>query len=132
MTKQQQLKISQLIDISANFSFSIISDFCLNFLEQVTYGKFYFAEETYLKWYLCLILIILCSSLPPRPLLSHTGHQRSQFPPINGTGVLFVPFAHTSSRQARAFSVFVRPLCLEWASIGTAIAPQGLLWHILL
>src|SRR6218665_422225 len=46
-----------------------------------------------------------CSGLPPRSLLSHPGYQRSQFPPIVGTGVLFVPFAHTSTRQARAFSV---------------------------
>src|SRR6218665_662396 len=36
-------------------------------------------------------------------------------------GVFFVPFARTSTRQARAFSVWSG----HWASIGTAIAPQG-------
>ena len=59
-----------------------------------------------------------CSGLPPRSLLSHPGHQRSQFPPINGTGVLFIPFARASTCQARAFSVLGPSV---WHSIG----PQG-------
>src|SRR6218665_1826171 len=42
-------------------------------------------------------------------------------------GVLSVPFARrpTSTLQARACILSGRPLCLEWASIGTTIAPQG-------
>jgi len=38
--------------------------------------------------------------------MSQPGHQRSQFSPLNETGVtlLFVPFVHTSTSQARAFS----------------------------
>ena|SRR6218665_3938839 len=43
--------------------------------------------------------------LAPRSLLSHTGHRRLWFLSINGTGVLFIPFALTSTCQTLAFSV---------------------------
>jgi len=49
-----------------------------------------------------------CSGLPPRSLLSDPGHQRLQFPPINGMGSTlcpFCPYAYTSTRQTRTFSV---------------------------
>src|SRR6218665_3852371 len=46
-----------------------------------------------------------CSGLPPRSLLSNPGHQRSQFTPLIEQRLLFVPFARTSTTQARAFSV---------------------------
>src|SRR6218665_3792454 len=45
------------------------------------------------------------NGLPLRYLLSHTGHQSLQFTPLNGTRVLFVPFARTSTRQTRACSM---------------------------
>src|SRR6218665_2538468 len=38
-------------------------------------------------------------------LLSHPGHQRSQLPPLNGTGVTLCFFCPYSTSQARAFSV---------------------------
>src|SRR6218665_1805277 len=73
-----------------------------------------------------------CSGLPPRSLLSHPGHQRSQFPPVNETGggtlCLFCPYFNSSG----LYILGDKPLCLEWASIGTAIAHQGSLCHILL
>src|SRR6218665_2606505 len=46
-----------------------------------------------------------CFGLPPRSLLSHPGHQRSQFTPLIGTGVTPCPFARSSTTQARAFTV---------------------------
>src|SRR6218665_3110599 len=52
-----------------------------------------------------------CSGLPPRSLLSHIGHQRLYFPLLNGTGVLFVNFACTSTRQTRAFLVIGPSVC---------------------
>src|SRR6218665_1910700 len=33
-----------------------------------------------------------CSGLPPRSVLSHPGHQRSQFTPLIGTGISFCSF----------------------------------------
>ena len=39
-------------------------------------------------------------------------------------GLLFVPFARTSTTQACAFSV-VGPLCVEWVSFVATIAPTG-------
>jgi len=46
-----------------------------------------------------------CSDIPARSLLSHPGNQRSQFPRLCGTGDLFAPFACTSTRLTRAFSL---------------------------
>src|SRR6218665_2565751 len=46
-------------------------------------------------------------------------------------GLLVVPFARTSTTQARAFLV-VRPASVEWASFGATIAPQDSCSHILL
>ena len=51
-----------------------------------------------------------CTGLPTSSMLSHNGHQRLQLPQLKGTRILFVPFARTSTRQTRAFSV-VGPLC---------------------
>src|SRR6218665_3590985 len=42
--------------------------------------------------------------------------------------LLFVPFAHTSTAQARAFSM----VGVEWASFSATIAPQDCFCHILL
>src|SRR6218665_905554 len=57
-------------------------------------------------------------------LLSRLGHQRSQFPPINGTGGTLCPFCLYFNSSGSCI-LNGRPLCLEWASIGTAIAPPG-------
>ena len=43
--------------------------------------------------------------IPARSLLSHPGNQKSQLPPLNGTGLLFVPLASSCTMQTRAFSV---------------------------
>src|SRR6218665_91958 len=75
-----------------------------------------------------------CCGLPPRSLLSHPGHQRSQIPPINGTGgrwptlCPFCPYFNSPDSCVLGG----RLLCLEWASFGTAISPLGSLRHILL
>src|SRR6218665_3901524 len=47
-----------------------------------------------------IVYYSLAPAFPPRSLLSHPGHQRSQFTP------LFVPFARTSTTQARASSLW--------------------------
>src|SRR6218665_670984 len=76
-----------------------------------------------------------CSGLLPRSLLSHPGHQRLQFPPINGTGeVLFVRFARSSTRQTRAFSV-VGPSVWNWhcdCSPGFTLTHSTLAFKLLL
>src|SRR6218665_4170155 len=70
-----------------------------------------------------------CSGLPPRSLLFHPGYQRLQFPSINGTGDSLSLFPYFNSSDS--YILGGCPLCLEWASIGTAIAPQSSLQHIL-
>jgi len=40
-------------------------------------------------------------------------------------GVLFVPFAHYYFNSPDSSIICDWPICLEWASIGTAIAPKG-------
>ena len=65
--------------------------------------------------------------------LSNPGHQRSQFTPLIETG-LFVPFARTSTTQARAFSV-VGPNEVKWPhrlNISRWLAPlcgMAFLWR---
>src|SRR6218665_2749424 len=55
-----------------------------------------------------------CSDLPARSLLSHPGHKKSQFPPLNGTGVLCPYFHKTSSCILGGW-----PFLVEWTSIDT-------------
>src|SRR6218665_1435242 len=64
-----------------------------------------------------------CSGLPPRSLPSHPGHQRSQFTPLIGTGLLFVLFARTSTTQARAFSV-VGPFVWNGLPLSQRLLPR--------
>src|SRR6218665_1806842 len=85
--------------------------------------------------YLCIGLEVPswpCSGLQSRSSLSHPGHQRLQFPLINGTGggtlCPFCPYFNSPDLCI----LCDWPLCLEWDSIGTAIAPQSSLRHILL
>src|SRR6218665_158648 len=64
-----------------------------------------------------------CSILPPRSLLFHPGHQRSQFTLLIRTGLLFVPFARTSTTQARAFSV-VGPSVWDGLPLSQRLLPR--------
>src|SRR6218665_2833506 len=60
-----------------------------------------------------------CSGLPPRSLLSHPGHQRSQFPPLNGTEEYSLSILPLGLLQpARLVHSRLLALCLEWASLG--------------
>src|SRR6218665_4038127 len=59
-----------------------------------------------------------CSSLPPRSLLSHPGHQRSQFTPLIGTGVTLCSFCSYLHNTGRAFSV-----------VGPSVWYMGFLWR---
>src|SRR6218665_1279663 len=53
-----------------------------------------------------------CSALPPRSLLSHLGHQRSQFTPLIGTGVSYSLFLLLVPPQPRpVHSRWLAPLC---------------------
>src|SRR6218665_1362036 len=55
-----------------------------------------------------------CSGLLPRSLLSHPGHQRSQFTPLIGTGVTLCFFCSYLHNQGPCI-LGGWPLCVEWA-----------------
>src|SRR6218665_2913646 len=59
-----------------------------------------------------------CSGLPPRSLLSHPGHQRSQFTPLIGTEVTLCSFCSYLHNPGSCI-LCGWPLCVEWASFGT-------------
>src|SRR6218665_3138290 len=64
-----------------------------------------------------------CSSLPPRSLLSHPGHQRSQFTPLIGTGITLCSFCSNLHNPGPCI-LGGWPLCVEWASFVPLIAPR--------
>src|SRR6218665_956804 len=64
-----------------------------------------------------------CSGLPPRSLLSHPGHQRSQFTPLIGTGVTLCSFCSYLHNPSPCI-LGGWPLFVEWASFVAKIATQ--------
>jgi len=65
--------------------------------------------------------------LPARSLLSHPGHQRSQFPPLSGTGRLSLSLLPVLPQGACILGGW--PFRVECTSVAAAIAPRGSLWH---
>src|SRR6218665_191610 len=65
-----------------------------------------------------------CFGLPPRSLLSHPGHQRSQFTPLNGTEVTLCSFCSYLHKPSPCI-LGGWSLCADWASFGTVIAPHS-------
>src|SRR6218665_4114738 len=64
-----------------------------------------------------------CSDLPPRSLLSHPGHQRSQFIPLIGTEVTLCFFCSYLHNPGPCI-LSGWSLCVEWASFVAKIAPR--------
>src|SRR6218665_2609452 len=66
---------------------------------------------------------VSCYGLSPRSLLSHPGHQRSQFTPLSGTGVTLCSFCSYPHNPSPCI-LGGWPLCVEWASVVAKIAPR--------
>src|SRR6218665_3340836 len=65
-----------------------------------------------------------CSGLPPRSLLSHPGHQRSQVTPLIGIGVTFCSFCSYLHNPGPCI-LGGWPLCVEWVSSVANIAQDS-------
>src|SRR6218665_3317419 len=65
----------------------------------------------------------LAPGQPPRSLLYHPGHQRSQFTPLIGTGVTLCSFCSCIHNPGPCI-LGGWPFCVEWASFAAKIAPQ--------
>src|SRR6218665_1463367 len=72
-----------------------------------------------------------CSGLSPRSLLSHPGHQRSQFTSLIGTGVTLCSFSRTSTTRARALSV-IGPSVWNGLPLSQRLPPGFFLTHFTL